>query len=200
MTQVELAEKLGCSKQLINKYKNEGMPVGSYEAAAEWYKINVPNGKANTTSEAVGTAPHPEAKKITDDLHASLRKDGTEGLLARITQREKWLFNQLATAMQKGEHSTALVLARDHANAGKLLLELEERAKAIMRDDGRLIEVEQAKQLMIQIFGVVRSQFEYVPIEYGHKVNPKDPAAGEELLRDVTNSVINAISKELEKL
>lgn len=221
MTHQQIADALGVSRQYISEQAKKKCPTGSVEEAREWLTINSPQGfKSRAKSSHVNTDPvvyvpvapatpehvidpQPTAPAQVQVQAAApnevIKQDGVEGNLARIRFTERWAFNRLAAAMA-AKSDNVHALNRDHIFQSKQLVELEERALKLMEEKGRVVPVEDAKMLVLSIFGIIRTQLEYAPIEYGHKLNPKNHGKGQELLREITQPIIDAIKQEVDRL
>ena len=166
---IDIAGRLGVSKQLVNSYIDRGMPIDSFENAEAWYH-----------SKILGRGGMPSSAQFKDKLSQATK--------AMTNAWDDWQDKR-----RESDPSTDKAFAT-YEKARKGLREVE---KDIMADEimsKEYIRVQTAIERFGRVAAQVREELNQLPSKVAHKCNSDNPGKAMKVLEDEVRKMLERLS------
>lgn len=172
---IEVASKLGVTKQTVNQFIRRGMPLGSMEEAVAWYDAN--------------TARRPKK----DERIESLNDEEFETMVAQHAS----LKDEAYRAYEEDLRNRDANQSKSYATYDKLLktsvfLERERQARLIA--SGKLINASEAQEAMGKVLLSIRNELAQMAARVAKDANPDNPRTAYKAIEDYINKTLAKVS------
>lgn len=172
ITKADLARAFGVSRPTIGRDVANGCPLTSVADALAWRAargMRIPPNMRRADKEEPVEQPEPAAPKT------ELQEEGLNGFHARLIQAELAAFKRLEDARRLGDDAQIANALRMYNAAANGRQEVEERVLKSQVQDGNLVPVEGAREIIRGIMEPLRVQLLSLPASLCARCNPGDP-------------------------
>ena len=190
MTQAALAQKLGITKQAVQKLARRGMPLTSPELARAW--------RARNTRSRVSAPRPPTPESIMQSLDdeeggGAQDADGIRDNLVLLTRLRTAATERYEGALAVGEDDNArkwgaLLLALAQRGA-----ETESKLRRLREQDGETLTLSEARSVFGRILTEIKTLLSAMPSAMAAQVNPADSLHAQRALEGWRDSVFRKI-------
>ena len=192
--QSELARIWGVSRQTVSRYRKEGMPLDSVEAAAAW-RLAV-KGKGDGGGSNVRDNNCSATEKSVPEV--AIAEEGLRGLVERTRTTERMIWVALESALQgEGNHEAKRQLLRQHKEAAATLVKVETECAELDVRLGRLVEMEDAKGVVRAALSPLLVAMRALAGKVSVKANPARPEIAEKAIAGEIERVLILVQEGL---
>jgi hypothetical protein len=181
---IEIAEHLGLSRQAINKFVNQGMPLDSIESAEAWYNSRRAARGADAFESSVV-----ETETVDDSTFAEI--------VNKHRQLKALAYRQYEDDLAERSNQQA----KSYATYDKLVktlvaLEREKQSRDIAAK--KYIETQTAISIFSKILVTVRNELTQMGQRMATKANPDHPGTAMKAIEDEVNALLGRLSSMTE--
>jgi hypothetical protein len=173
ITMADLARAFGVSRPTILRDVRNGCPLSSVSDALAWRAgrgMKVPPNMRHQEPKA-----RKRVEQIAGEPDPTLKDEGLDGFHARLIQAEVAAFQRLENARACGDDAQIANALRMYNSAATGRQEVEERVIKAQVQDGNLVPVEGARDIIRGIMEPLRVQLLSMPASLCARCNPGDP-------------------------
>ena len=174
---VDIAERLGLSRQTINAYLREGMPDSSIEAAEAWYSEKMTRRTDNSIVPIDGEIVDEDFAKIVEK-HRELKALAYDQYLEDLRERSPQQAKSYAT----------------YDKLVKTLVSLERELQARQIANRELIKAQTAIDRFGKVILSIRNEISLLPLKVSAKANPDAPGTAMKAIETEVNKMLTRLA------
>lgn len=180
---VDIAKALNISRQLVNAFRNQGMPMDSVEAASAWLNSRRAARGDLPREQAGETAPAPA---VTDESFAEI-----------VAQHRSLKERAYRKYLEDLDDGSASEQSKSYATYDKLLktmVNLEREAQARDLASRRLIESSVAAATFGKVLMAMRGELLQMSAQVSAKANPDNPRLAAKAIESAVHAILTRAS------